>query len=193
MKIRKLDSSVTTNYQAMMAVISSESLLQYNHGIEVGVRTGTFSKALLHKFPFLRMTLVDPYAPYLDVGNYQYTQEMQDKIKEEARANLLPYAKLPTGNKERIKFLYQDSAEAAKSVAEESVDFVYIDANHEYSHVLADIKTWWPKVRKGGFLCGHDFSMADVTRAITEAVDADSVVTHIYGVTGDADSWFIYK
>ena len=41
-------------------------------------------------------------------------------------------------------------------IADESFDLVFIDADHKYSSVVDDIKAWWPKVRKGGILCGHD-------------------------------------
>ena len=38
-----------------------------------------------------------------------------------------------------------------------SVDFVYIDARHDYKGAMEDIKAWWPKLKKGGLLSGHDF------------------------------------
>jgi tRNA(Arg) A34 adenosine deaminase TadA len=41
--------------------------------------------------------------------------------------------------------------------AEESLDFIYIDANHKYEFVLQDLKLWFPKLRKGGIFAGHDF------------------------------------
>ncbi len=37
------------------------------------------------------------------------------------------------------------------------LDFVYIDGDHSYEGVLADIDAWWPLIRSGGFLCGHDW------------------------------------
>ena len=45
--------------------------------------------------------------------------------------------------------------------SDESLDFVYIDANHAYDFVKQDIELWWPKVKKGGWLCGHDFLKID--------------------------------
>jgi predicted O-methyltransferase YrrM len=38
-----------------------------------------------------------------------------------------------------------------------SFDFVYIDARHDYASALEDIRDWWPKVRRGGILAGHDY------------------------------------
>ena len=33
---------------------------------------------------------------------------------------------------------------------------VFIDADHSYRSTIEDVQVWFPKVRKGGMLCGHD-------------------------------------
>jgi predicted O-methyltransferase YrrM len=38
----------------------------------------------------------------------------------------------------------------------ESIDMMFIDGDHRYSRVSQDIEEWFPKVKKGGILCGHD-------------------------------------
>lgn len=48
------------------------------------------------------------------------------------------------------------------------LDAVYIDGNHEYSYVLEDIKLSLQKVKKGGFICGHDYLLPDVMQAVKE-------------------------
>ena len=50
------------------------------------------------------------------------------------------------------------SLEAAKQFEDNSLDFVYIDACHQYDDVVEDIKLWEPKVRPGGWIGGHDFA-----------------------------------
>ena len=36
--------------------------------------------------------------------------------------------------------------------------FIYIDGDHRYEGVKIDIEAWYPKVRKGGLICGHDYT-----------------------------------
>jgi Methyltransferase domain len=55
---------------------------------------------------------------------------------------------------------------------DESIDFVYIDALHDYHSVLQDIGGWWPKVKKGGWIGGHDYLPQNVGWSkVAEAVD----------------------
>jgi predicted O-methyltransferase YrrM len=62
-----------------------------------------------------------------------------------------------------------DSMEAVKLYADKSLDFVFIDASHEYEDVKNDIYHWMKKVKKGGVLAGHDLnSYPGVTKAVEE-------------------------
>lgn len=61
------------------------------------------------------------------------------------------------------------SLDAAKTYADESLDFVYIDADHTYEALKEDIAAWLPKVKQGGVLGGHDYSY--VFPGVIEAVN----------------------
>jgi hypothetical protein len=62
------------------------------------------------------------------------------------------------------------SVDASKLYEDESLDFIFIDACHYYECVEADIKAWYPKVKKGGIISGHDYSndWPGVKRAVEE-------------------------
>lgn len=60
------------------------------------------------------------------------------------------------------------SLEAAKLFADESLDVVWVDGDHEYSAVKADILTWFPKLKPGAFMGGDDFQMKPVADAVIE-------------------------
>jgi len=55
------------------------------------------------------------------------------------------------------------SADAVRSAAHalSTVDVVFLDGAHDFHSVLGDLEVWWPRLRVGGFMAGHDFSMAD--------------------------------
>jgi SAM-dependent methyltransferase len=60
------------------------------------------------------------------------------------------------------------SVAAAEQFADDSVDFVFIDASHEYEDIKADIAAWYPKVKPGGLFAGHDYNWTGVRRAVDE-------------------------
>lgn len=72
-------------------------------------------------------------------------------LYEEFTRNLEPVAG-------RYEALRLPSLEAAKSFGDASLDAVFIDAAHEYAAVAADLEAWHPKVKPGGWVCGHDYS-----------------------------------
>ena len=71
------------------------------------------------------------------------------------------------------------SPAAAESYADASLDFVYIDADHRYAAVSADIKAWLPKIKAGGWLAGHDYRLGHcdgVDRAVADHLPQFDVI-----------------
>ena len=56
-----------------------------------------------------------------------------------------------------MTLIRKSSLDAASDFEDGSLDFVYIDANHAFEYVVADIAAWTPKVRDGGVVSGHDY------------------------------------
>ena len=69
-----------------------------------------------------------------------------------------------------INPIRMDSVSASKIYKDNSIDFVFIDANHEYDYVKKDIEAWFPKVKVGGIIAGHDYrnGWKDVDKAVNE-------------------------
>lgn len=63
------------------------------------------------------------------------------------------------------------SLEACKTFADESLDCVYIDGDHDYEPVKQDILSWASKIKKGGFISGHDYHFEGVRKALNELFD----------------------
>lgn len=129
--------------------------LQQNYpngvGVEIGVQRGLFSFELLSRWSTGTLYSVDRWEHvdgYQDVANL--AQEEQEKLYEESISRLSQFG-------DRSIVVRKDSIEASKDFEDESLDFVYIDADHSYEGCLTDITAWYPKVKPGGVISGHDF------------------------------------
>lgn len=74
----------------------------------------------------------------------------------------------PVENFYNIKAM--NSVDAAATYADASLDFVFIDAAHEYEDVIADLQAWLPKVKSGGIFAGHDIHHPPVQQAVSELI-----------------------
>jgi predicted O-methyltransferase YrrM len=64
----------------------------------------------------------------------------------------------------------ESSVKAAELYEDNSLDFVFIDAAHDYDNVFADVHAWWPKVKEGGIISGHDYYHPPVRQAVNECL-----------------------
>ena len=137
-------------------------------GAELGVMRGRFTSHLLWAFPGLHMIAVDRWEtlPASDeVGAQTYDDWDWAGIRNEFNRLTRPYL-------DRLTVLRMDTVEAAGHVEDGTLDFVFIDAMHTYSNVKADIAAWRPKIRAGGWLCGHDYTnKSDRFPGVRRAVD----------------------
>jgi len=133
-------------------------------GAEIGVKEGRFIAHLLRQYPRLEMYAVDRWAPD-PTGNETYTEWNWPDIYATYRQAIRPH-------EFRVIEFRESSVNAAKMVANYSLDFVFIDAQHDYKSVRDDILAWRPKVKPGGLLCGHDYqpNFPGVVRAVDELI-----------------------
>jgi len=120
-------------------------------GAEVGVQTGAYSEVLLRSVTWERFYCIDAWRQlenYVDAANVADTE--QECCYQQALQRLAPYAR-------KVRVLRELSTEATGWIADGSLDFCYIDANHSFEAVAADIAAYFPKIRPGGILAGHDY------------------------------------
>jgi len=124
----------------------------FTTGIEVGVQNGMFSKRTLENWnSCTSYKLVDLWAQqenYEDTANKD--NAVHDKIFDTAKKRLKKW-------EDKTEFFRMYSSEAAKLFPHESTDYIYIDARHDYCGVMADLKDYWPILKKGGIMAGHDY------------------------------------
>jgi cephalosporin hydroxylase len=85
--------------------------------------------------------------------------------------------------------IQERSVEAARIIPAQ-IQFVYIDADHRYEHVIADIRAWWPVIRPGGILAGHDLHFPGVAQAVREFTDENAITPEVWS---DGRSWLFRK
>ena len=138
----------------------------FRTGAEVGVQTGRNAFSLLRSWiscdTFFLIDLWGHQENYHDYANVP--DKRQQQFYEQTQAILKPWVN-------KTKYFRMKSVEAAKQIEDFSLDFVYIDARHDYCGVKEDLNAYWPKLRPGGVMAGHDFlNMADL-RAIDKGQD----------------------
>ena len=164
-------------------------------GVEVGVWKGEFSDFLLKNWKGEKLYSVDPWRNFT---NDEYKDEMNikqlefDKIHDDV-------AKILSIHGKRSEIIRDVSIKAALHFEDESLDFVYLDGRHHYEGVKEDIEYWFPKVKAGGILCGHDYLdtiIGETHFGVKTAVDEYSVESGLKVIVTDKDeypSWFILK
>jgi hypothetical protein len=120
----------------------------YRTGAEIGVYKGQYSHYLCLGNPGVRHLCVDIWQPYENAKTGKTIFRSSIPAYDTARARLAPFD---------CTFMRKTSVEAAKDVPDKSLDYVYIDANHWFEFVVADLAAWAPKVRSGGMIAGHDW------------------------------------
>jgi predicted O-methyltransferase YrrM len=115
--------------------------------VEVGVAGGHFTKQILATWPTCsRLYAVDCWGAF--DGNHLSDNQQEQRFLEVTR---------DLSRHKNVTIVRQYSHAAAATMPDESVDFIYIDADHSYAAALLDLKSWFPKLKKRGIMAGHDY------------------------------------
>lgn len=169
-------------------VVRSSDEDRVNVFVEVGVWQG---KSLI----FLAETIREYGIPVrlFAVDNWSGGPEVKDHVGELEK----PYLQIfkdnleEAGCTEMVTIVAEDSAKSAERFDDESVDFAFIDACHEYASVRADIAAWWPKIVPGGLLAGHDYQQG--FPGVMQAVDEFVAETGLRMIREHGNVWSIRK
>lgn len=163
----------------------------FGYGIEVGVERGLYSEQILSRSNLSKLYLCDSWDhlnDYHDINNVDSNTHEQKYIETINRLSKF---------KDRAAILRMSSRNTVKLFNDDSLDFVYIDANHSYKYVLEDIKLWFPKVRKGGIIAGHDFldgNRREGTFGVFQAVKEFFAYSQCIYITDEEwPSWYVFK
>ena len=139
--------------------------------IEIGTYEGRNAKSLLKCLNVSSISFIDPYELY-DEKQLQVIQ--LEKAKERARKAIYKLR-----GKTEVNWVRKKSQDASKLFENKSADFIYIDGDHRYSAVKKDIELYWPKLKDGGILAGHDIDWEGVVKAIGEFSLKNNLKLHL--------------
>lgn len=147
--------------------------LGFTTGVEIGVQWGIN----LEKYCQVGLTMygIDPFLSYPDHRTTKYIEELYPAAVK--KFSIYP----------NCKIIRKMSMDALNDFNKRSLDFVYIDGNHQFEYVANDLVYWSEKVKKGGIIAGHDYKCQHVDRAnrfVGPVVDA---FTKAY----DIQNWWI--
>lgn len=160
-------------------------------GAEIGVQCGFFSEHLLRYWKGKTLHCIDPWFHFDSAEYIEKKDNVSDQTHETYYAETVARLK-PFGARAQIH--RATSSQAAAAFAAHSLDFVYIDAQHHYAAVKEDIALWYPKIRAGGLLCGHDWLLdyGPPRYGVRKAVMEFAAQTgHEILVSADKGTWFI--
>lgn len=148
---------------------------QLNKGVEVGSYKGEFAKEILKKWNG-KLYLIDIW------NNHSFNQDDYINIIKNCTDNI-------SSNEERCFMIRSTSSNAVELFNDQSLDFVYIDANHKYEYVKQDLELWFPKLRKGGVFAGHDYLKMDWDNQEDKHIWIGDTYSGEYGVNPAVDEF----
>lgn len=189
-----------TNIKDRSQIIHYISTLKNPVVCEVGSRNGDFFYGSLFANNCKFGIIVDIWQNTGDLhqNDNAYTQEeLNNQYKEVFKRTL---------NYNNVKIIREFSHKAADFFHDETFDFIYIDADHSYDGCLRDLNCWYPKIKNGGILAGHDFITPEMTiklghktvfgviQAVNEFLSSKNIKDHLIHITPEMyGTYFIEK
>jgi predicted O-methyltransferase YrrM len=148
-------------------------------GVEIGVLRGKFSNHILETSSLSLLVSIDAWR------NINHQTQAFELLRQHGKRSVC------------IKGI---SHIVSPLFADDSLDFIYIDANHDYDSIKRDLNCWWPKLRSGGLFSGHDYfvhtSKNNMVFGVIEAVN-EFAKEHSLAVNKThekfAPSWYCFK
>ena len=145
---------------------------------EVGVKDGGFFQTILS--PAVNIAIAIDVWDEFSSKSQNDIGRTRDALKDSHKAFCQKYQ-----DDKRVIIIKKQSSRAYLEIPDESLDFVYLDADHTYDAVRGDIENFYPKIKKGGVLAGHDYFNYTfkgipfgVVRAVNEFTSRNNLFLH---------------
>ena len=150
-------------------------------GAEIGSYIGESAEIFAQSGKFKKFYCIDPWKAGYDPSDIASNRGCFDEVEATFDARAAKYPII-----EKVKMT---SSQAAARFSRSYLDFVYIDGNHTYCAVKADLRAFIPKVKPGGFVGGHDYGWVGFGGSIECAVLEELGLPEIF----DDGNWLIQK
>ena len=158
------------------------------HAVEVGVAKGNFSRTVLSQWKGAKYSMIDPH----EAQDIEIYRETQTNDWNTWKAECLKICE----EDKRAELITAYSPAVSDQFKMDSLDFCYIDGNHSYRAVMEDLDAWWPKVKIGGIMGGHDFmtntdggAWIEVDKAVERWTKEHGVIFYVT----PCSSWWVHK
>jgi hypothetical protein len=141
-------------------------------GVEVGSGTCTSLLTLLDQCPKIKtMYAIDSYSPYVNFLK-EFSDDVPSFIADEKYAD---YTKLTgkhnvkySNHEDKVIFIEEESLKSVKKFEDNSIDFIFLDSYFDSESIKKDIESWYPKIKVGGLISGHDWVSNDLQNIVNQ-------------------------
>lgn len=159
-------------YDVLCSLIDTNDTLTF---LEIGVYQGNNIIPLSKKYPLINFIGVDAWSS-LAFENY-YKGEVMSLLNQKEMDFIYESVLYSSININNLKYIRGFSHDVSQKFEDESLDMIFIDAAHDYTSVKRDLLAWYPKLKVGGILSGHDYSLKffGVVEAVNEIIGYDNI------------------
>ena len=183
-----IEASKSKYYQFHNSDIQSIVHLIAQHGSNlIGLELGVFEASsfctILQNCPNIKTLYgVDSWQPYNDYlyEPYDGTTHYTVDTKSSELTKLIAYHSIKySGFKEKAIILEKDSNLALQYIPNNSLDFIFIDTYLTYEQAINDINNWYPKVKVGGLLTGHDADSSAIKKVFLDFREKNNINSNL--------------
>lgn len=188
-KYKKRKGSKRKRWDAILSRLPANMPLL---GVEIGILNGNTSHRILRQRPLLKLYMVDPWIAPEEGSSYFKTGDdnARKPAQEHDKAYRLTLKRIEFAG-DRAMIMRMFSHEAEPKIENGSLDFVFIDGDHSYVGVSKDIKLWLPKIKKGGWIGGHDYQHETRLNLQGVTIAVDEVFAKSKIEIDDNHTWFV--
>lgn len=194
--IKKIPQNISTR-EEIGSLLENE---KFESGIEIGVQSGVYSNSIISKWNSCKTyVMVDPW---LQQKNYDDAANVENELQNQ---RFISSMNVVNRYSSRVEFfiLRTTSEKALPYLSGKLYDFIYLDARHDYMSVKCDIEWYYPLVKPGGILAGHDYqddnggewkldkngNKISSNKAVKSAVDEFAEKNKLVVVTTNENNW----